>query len=80
MPKLTVKDKHDPTKRFPVKPFCCTVCSKTVSLPTWGKKRKYCSMTCSQKAIRDRLAKEKPKVPKPGRVIIRRTFRITDEF
>jgi hypothetical protein len=59
--KTSKNDKFDPSNRFPVKPFKCTICGKTVKLPTWGKKRKYCSMTCSQAAVKARLEAERPK-------------------
>jgi hypothetical protein len=62
--KTKKNDKFEPVNRFPVKAFKCIVCGKTVKLPTWGKKRKYCSMTCSQGAVKARLEKDRPK-PRP---------------
>jgi hypothetical protein len=38
--------------------YTCVVCKKEVTLPAWGRKRKYCSMACSQAVQMKRAAKK----------------------
>jgi hypothetical protein len=52
------KQKKDHYLTFARTTYVCVVCGKKVTLPAWGRKRKYCSMACSQTVQMKRAAKK----------------------